>query len=232
MNRLKNHRVYLAGPIDAAPDLGIQWRVKAAKELKNRYGLKVFDPLTKPIQGHSEKEEYIRKRHIAKLSGDFDFVAQTMKKIRKEDLRATDRCDFGLFYMTRDIPHYGTMEEFVTMNRSKKPVLVVFEQGREQVYDWLFGMVPHEYFFDSFDDVYNYLDQVAFSESFTDEFNRWVLWEETEEDKLKDEILSLAQHLLCEWESYDGDNTCWSEFFYERNHILNKFKLLQEKTNA
>lgn len=250
MNRLKSHRCYLAGPIDAAPDLGKTWRIEAAKQLKKRYKLKVFDPLTKPIPDHKETEDYIKNRHLAKELGNYKFVASTMKKIRQEDLRATDGADFGVFFMTRSIPHYGTMEEFVTMNRSKKPVLVVFEQGKKQVYDWLFGMVPHEFFFESFEALYEYLDKVSSDPNFVDEHNRWVFWEEDEKEKLKDDILSLAHNLLCEWSNFDhelvlNDNfrldsilmpdgmvDSYIEFSRFRNDILEKIKLLQETHNA
>lgn len=122
MNRLKNHRCYLAGPIDAAPDLGKTWRIEAAKQLKKRYELKIFDPLTKPIPEHKETEEYIKNRHLAKELGNYKFVASTMKTIRKEDLRATDQCDFGVFFYDSQytsLRHYGRIryDESIQKNR-------------------------------------------------------------------------------------------------------------------
>ena len=246
IQRLKNHRCYLAGPIDAAPDLGEGWRKIIGPILRNKYGLKVFDPLTKPIKNNKETVQIVKERHALKKNGMFDEVAQAMKEIRGQDLRATDGADFGVVYMTRDIPHYGTMEEVVTMNRSKKPILIMFEQGKEQVYDWLLGMFPHEYIFNSWKSLLAYIDNVHSNPDFVDPHNRWVFWEEEEKERLKDELLDEIRNLLCEWEKFDGElilnDSSWTdeniiipdsmaesytEFSWVRRGILDKFKKMK-----
>ena len=55
MNRLKGLRCYLAGPIDQAPDDGVEWRQKITPWLEQK-GVRVLDPCDKPIPDSYYKE--------------------------------------------------------------------------------------------------------------------------------------------------------------------------------
>ena len=71
MNRLKGLRCYLAGPIDQAPDDGVEWRQKITPWLEQK-GVRVLDPCDKPIPDSYYKE-------IGKWSSTFD--ADMMEEI-------------------------------------------------------------------------------------------------------------------------------------------------------
>ena len=65
MNRLKNLRCYLAGPIDHAEDDGVEWRKMMTKWLKERK-VKVLDPCDKPIKNAYYREIEGEKAKIGK----------------------------------------------------------------------------------------------------------------------------------------------------------------------
>jgi nucleoside 2-deoxyribosyltransferase len=171
MNRLKNQRVYLAGAMDRVVDRGASWREDITPFL-NSLGVKVFNPLIKPTSvGLEDYHVGLMKKQL-KENHQYDELSKIMKSIRSTDLRLVDISDFIIVNLDINIHACGTYEEISLANRSKKPILFHVEQGKQNTPDWLFGAVPHEWFFSSWNDLKNYLISID-SDKDIDKKNRW-----------------------------------------------------------
>lgn len=171
MNRLKNQRVYLAGAMDRVPDRGAGWRAEITPFLKSM-GLVVFNPLNKPTEvGKEDHTTHVLKCRL-KEEGRYDELSELMKTIRATDLRLVDISDFLVVNLDITTHPCGTLEEIFLANRSKKPVIVRIEQGKESAPDWLFGTLPHAMFFSRWDEVRSYLSHVDGSGEIED-LGRW-----------------------------------------------------------
>lgn len=159
-NLLKNKTCYLIGAIDRVPDNGAGWRQIMQEVLTKDFGVNVYNPLEKPINLGVEDESERQLRREEKAKGNFDFVASAVRQIRCVDLRMVDKSDFIICYIDTDVHACGTYEELTTANRQKKPIIVFCKQGKVGIPDWIFGMIPHELFFDDIDQVINYLEDV------------------------------------------------------------------------
>lgn len=158
-NVLKDARCYLAGPIDKAADFGRGWRIEIS-EFLNDLGIEIFNPCAKPQHLLNETAESVKYRHKLKSEGKFDEVALLVKEIRHIDLRMVDVCDFLIVHLDNDVRTCGTWEELFTANRSKKPILVHMEQGKENIPDWVLGTIPHEFIFSTWRELKDYLIQI------------------------------------------------------------------------
>lgn len=174
--KLYRKTVYLIGPIDRCPDRGQSWRAILEPYLTDKYGINVYNPLNKPINLGLETPDCIERRKRLKRSGSFDEFAAEIKQIRVVDLRMCDKADFAICYIDTDIHMCGTYEELTWLNRSKKPVLVCCKQGKAGIPDWLFGTLPHELFFDTWDDLLQYVGDVDSGKD-TRTFNRWMFFD-------------------------------------------------------
>lgn len=171
MNRLKHQRVYLAGAMDRVADRGATWRESISPFLKS-LGITVFNPLIKPTSvGLEDYHVGLMKKQL-KENQNYDELSSIMRTIRSTDLRLVDISDFLIVNL--DLNHHacGTYEEISLANRSKKPILIHVEQGKQQTPDWLFGAIPHEWFFSSWSDLKNYLLSID-SDNEIDRKNRW-----------------------------------------------------------
>ena len=112
-----------------------------------------LDPTRKPINIGVEDLENRALRQKAKRAGDFEFVRNQMKQIRPVDLRMVDICDFLVVNIDLDVHATGTYEELYWGNRMKKPCVVRIAQGVEHTPDWLFGTLPFEMIFSTWDEV-------------------------------------------------------------------------------
>lgn len=171
INRLKNQRVYLAGAIDRVADKGVGWRTAITPFLKNM-GVIVLDPLKKTCDIGLENDDIHKLKQEYKDSEQYDKLAEIMKEVRNTDLRMVDISDFLI--VTINIEHHacGTYEETTLANRSKKPILIHMEQGKKHAPDWLFGKVPHQWFFSSWGDLKDYLEHIN-SGDLIKTYNRW-----------------------------------------------------------
>lgn len=174
-NRLKGQTAYLSGAIDRCPNLGVEWRDWLQEILINQYGVIPFNPMNKPvlIAGEHERRE---ERRSWKENGDYDKLQEFVKEIRHVDLRMCDKSDFGIFYLNMNIHSCGTYEELSWMNRSKKPCLIVCEQGKREVPDWLYGTLPIEHIMDNWNELLKYLDHIN-NDEFIDDLGRWIFWD-------------------------------------------------------
>ena len=171
VNKLKNQRVYLAGAMDRVPDRGAGWRADITPFLKSM-GAVVFNPLNKPTEMGKEDEQTHLQKCRLKEEGRYDELSALMRVIRATDLRLVDISDFMVVNLDINTHPCGTLEEIFLANRSKKPVIVHIEQGKENAPDWLFGTLPHSMFFSKWDDVRDYLSRINGSQDM-DDCGRW-----------------------------------------------------------
>lgn len=170
-NKLRGTICYLVGFMDASPEGGRVWREELTPFLENM-GVKVFNPYKKPID--IQIDEISAREDIQKMKdeGRFDEIRPKYKTIRTVDLRMTDLASFLIFYLDLDILTVGSWEEAFTANRAKKPVLFVVKQGKKKFSNWGFWTFPHEFVFDNFDQLKQYLEGVDSGKD-TRTFNRW-----------------------------------------------------------
>ena len=171
MNRLNNQRVYLAGAMDRVADRGTGWRDSITPFLES-LGIVVFNPISKPtdigLEDHNTHQIKIKLKQTEK----YDELASMMKTIRSVDLRLVDISDFMIVNLNLDHYACGTWEELFLCNRSKKPILIYIEQGISNIPDWLFGTIPHQWFFSKWSDLQNYLLHIN-TDKHIDLYNRW-----------------------------------------------------------
>ena len=175
MNRLNNQRVYLAGAMDRVADRGNGWRDNITPFLES-FGVIVFNPIKKPITIAQEDETTHKLKIQLKLEHKYDELSKLMKVIRSVDLRLVDISDFMIVNLDLDVHPCGTYEEIFWANRQKKSIIVHMVQGKQQAPDWLFGTIPHEMIFSSWDEVKNYLNQIH-SQPDIKTFNRWYFFD-------------------------------------------------------
>lgn len=176
-NLLRNHRAYLGGAIDRCPDLGIEWRLYVAEKLRKRWGVIPYNPMDKALLNPiADEHEGRDRRKKWKADGEYDLLKNFIKEIRHVDLRMTDRSDFGIFYIDIDVHNCGTYEELAWMNRGKKPCLIMCKQGVKNIPDWLFGVLPYENFFSTWESLFDYLDEVDSGQA--DDLGRWIFFTE------------------------------------------------------
>lgn len=155
MNKLKGSRFYLCGPIDRVADGGVTWRKKITPSLQ-QLGINVIDPTDKPIEGEENRE--LRKRLLKERN--FKQLAKIMKEIRCIDLRCVDVSDALIVYWDTQVHMVGTIEEVVLANRQKKPILIYFHQGIDDIPDWLLGMLEEEFFFNNWTALLQYIEDI------------------------------------------------------------------------
>jgi hypothetical protein len=174
-NRLKNQRVYLAGAMDRVVDRGNGWRDNITPFLED-LGIIVFNPIKKPSILGQEDERTHKYKTVLKKDKNYDELSSLMKVIRSVDLRLVDISDFLIVNL--DLNHYacGTWEELFLCNRSKKPILIHIEQGKDSVPDWLFGTIPHQWFFSEWSDLKKYLLHIH-SDKNIELYNRWKFFD-------------------------------------------------------
>lgn len=170
-NRLTNQRVYLAGAMDRVADRGNGWRDNITPFLE-KLGVIVFNPIKKPTIIGQEDERTHRYKIKLKAEKKYDELSELMKVIRSVDLRLVDISDFLIVNLDLDVHPCGTYEELFLANRSKKPVVVHIEQGKNKTPDWLFGTIPHQMIFSTWVEVKTYLEHIhTYAE--IDHYNRW-----------------------------------------------------------
>lgn len=173
MANLKNQRCYLAGAIDRVPDRGCQWRDHITPLLAE-FGIQVLNPLQKPTNLGVEDVEMARQKRSLKKKGKYQELSEIMREIRLVDLRMVDISDFLIVNLDLQTHPCGTLEEIFWANRQKKPILIRMEQGKSNAPDWLFGTIPHEFIFDTWESMIQYLDYI--NKSISDKHKRWCFF--------------------------------------------------------
>jgi nucleoside 2-deoxyribosyltransferase len=172
--RLSGQRVYLAGAMDRVADRGATWRDNITPFLQN-LGIEVFNPISKPSNIGLEDCDVHQIKTKLKEKENYDELSSMMKTIRAVDLRLVDISDFLVVNMNLDIHPCGTYEEIFWANRQKKPILIHMEQGKKYSPDWLFGTIPHQMIFSTWDEIKAYLLHMNSSENI-DTHKRWYFF--------------------------------------------------------
>jgi hypothetical protein len=177
MNRLKNSIVYLSGAMDLVPDNGTQWR-NLIKPFLLDLNIRPIDPCDKPEPLFGEKEdknEYKELKTKYREDKDYDNLCKLMKKVRNTDLRFVDLCDFLIVNIDINVHACGTYNEVSIAVQQKKPIIIRCEQGKHNVPFWLFGCIPHETMFSTWDEVREYIRYIDSDEN-PKTLNRWSMF--------------------------------------------------------
>jgi nucleoside 2-deoxyribosyltransferase len=174
MNRLENQRVYLAGAMDRVPDRGSTWRDNITPFLQE-LGVIVFNPINKPSNIGLEDAEVHSLKKKLKQREDYDELSSIMKTIRGVDLRLVDISDFLIVNLDIETHPCGTLEEIFWANRQKKPIIIHMEQGKQQTPDWLFGTIPHQMIFSSWDEIKDHLIHINSAPNI-ETYKRWYFF--------------------------------------------------------
>ena len=173
-NRLKNQRAYLAGAMDRVADRGNGWRDSITPFLES-LDMIVFNPIKKPTTiGIEDFATHSFKKRL-KLEKNYDELSALMRTIRSVDLRLVDISDFLIVNLDLDIHPCGTYEEIFWANRQKKPIIIHMVQGKHNAPDWLFGTIPHDMIFSSWDEIKTYLNHVH-TNAEINTHNRWYFF--------------------------------------------------------
>jgi len=159
MNLLKNTKTYLIGPMENDAD-GQDWREYMEERLNSLFGVKCFNPYKQAfINCASESLDDIEKRKKWRMKGKFDELHIEMQEVIKRDLRLIDLSTFIVCNIDPNRPTWGTVHELVLASLQFKPILVRIKD-KAQMPIWLCGLLDHNLFFESFDDIIQYLDGV------------------------------------------------------------------------
>lgn len=183
MHRLKNQRVYLAGAMDRVKDRGATWRDNITPFLEQLH-ITVFNPISKPTDIGLEDSDTHNIKLKLKHQKRYDELSSMMKTIRSVDLRLVDISDFLVVNLDLDTHPCGTLEEIFLANRQKKPIIIHMVQGKENAPDWLFGTVPHQMIFSTWDEIKSYLIHIDTSENI-DTYKRWYFFDINSKTKCK-----------------------------------------------
>ena len=170
-NNFKKMRTYLVGAMDRVKDGGHGWRDDITPELE-KMGITVLNPCKKTFSHIKEDDKTRRKIEHYKQSGQFEKIRKEYGSIRNADLRCVDLSDFIICNIDLNVHMCGSYEEIVTANRQKKPVLVWCKQGKSNVPNWLFFMLPHQEIFSTMNDLLDYLKFVNSCDDKT-KMKRW-----------------------------------------------------------
>jgi len=171
-NRLKGMTCYLCGPMDRVPDGGTEWRDYVSKKIK-KMGVGVFNPCDKPSD--YAKEDHVTREtiHALKMGGDYDKISDMMKPICAVDLRMVDIAHFIVMNLDLDVHLCGSYHEAFLAMSQRKPVLIRCKQGKADAPNWVFGVVPHQLIFSSWQELLDYLHDIDNSEKEVDHLDRW-----------------------------------------------------------
>jgi len=179
LGRLKGTRCYLTGAMTSAKNPE-GWRREISEILK-KMGVWIFDPCNKPIQGFPLEgmADWVRRKELLEEER-YDEYAKEIKEIRCIDLRMVDVCDFLIGLIDLEIQTCGTWEEIFLANREKKPILLVIVQGKKKAPGWLFGTIPHQFIFNTFEELMEYLRLIDDESIEVDKLKRrWYFFKET-----------------------------------------------------
>lgn len=186
MNRLRQQIFYLAGPMDRVEGRGVEWREMMQDFIWDELQGGVFNPCDKPIDWGVEDETVRKWRHDSldramaldamghKFEADtiYDAVKEHMKAIVASDLRLVDQSGAIIMYVDTDVHMCGSYGEQTWACIQHKPIIINCKQGKANVPDWLLGICCHEMIFCGWDNVKDYLRQVAFDD-IVEHHRRW-----------------------------------------------------------
>ena len=174
-NILERTKTYLVGHMQYAS--GRDWREYAEEEL-SPLSITIFNPYKKPFVKDVDEDERTREKVQRDMErGFYSDVAERMKRIRSYDLNLVDRSDFIIAHIIPEVASWGSSEEITTAVRMKKPIFLSIEGGKHKTPYWFMGKLPHNYIYDSIEEV---VDMIKAINSGTKEIDsdRWRLLRE------------------------------------------------------
>lgn len=171
MNRLRGTTCYLCGPMDRVKDGGKLWRSIISPKLKEM-GIGVFDPCDKPTNFAPEDEDTRNLVERHKKLENYEEVSSIMKPICAVDLRMVDIAHF--IVLNLDVGNHlcGSYHEAFLGITQKKPVIIRCKQGKKNLPNWMFGVVPHQMVFSAWSEVLEYLHHIN-EDKHVKHLNRW-----------------------------------------------------------
>jgi hypothetical protein len=171
-NILYKTRTYLVGHMQYSD--GRDWREYVEEKLKDRHIL-CFNPYRKPFVKDVAEDEETRKRTLEQMEkGYYNDVADRFRQVRNYDLNLVDRSDFIIAHLVPEVASWGSAEEIVTASRMKKPMFIAMQGGKKNTPLWLMGMIPHQYIYDTIEDVVEMLYEIDDGHKAIDSY-RWRL---------------------------------------------------------
>ena len=172
MNLLDKTKTYLVGHMQYLS--GRNWREEVTEKLAP-LGITCFDPYKKPFIKDVEEDEATRQQmDVWMKTKQYDRVTDRMKTIRAYDLNLVDRSDFIIAHLLPDVASWGSSEELVTAVRMKKPIFISMEGGKSKTPLWILGMLPHNYIYNSVDEILDMIKKIDSGEKDIDS-DRWRL---------------------------------------------------------
>ena len=161
MGQLKGARIYLSGPIECTPDLGVGWRDNFTALVKfHNLQLKIINPCNKPLAaGVAINSEFNASNNLRKQEKWVE-LQRVVKKFRKQDLRFTDIADSIVIYVNRDIHLCGSYDELFLAESQRKPLFCIVEGGLPKLPTWLFGVFKLENIFATVEDCVEHLKKL------------------------------------------------------------------------
>jgi len=171
-NLLYRTKVYTLGSMEFGD--GREWRDRLKLEFAG-LSIIILDPYNHQfVHKIDESEEHRQNLIKMRQAGKFDELAVFCKEFRTYDLSCVDRSDFVIWYLDITIPTIGSVEEFTTAVKMKRPSYVVVKQGKTACPLWLFGMIPHNYIKNSLEEVIEEIKGIDNGEIEMDD--RWRLF--------------------------------------------------------
>jgi hypothetical protein len=157
--------------MDRVPDGGVGWREYISIKLQ-KLGIGVLNPCDKPTAFAKEDAGFRDKIETLKNKGDFDSVKSEMRDIAAIDLRMVDIAHFVVMDIDINVHMCGSYHEAFVAVAQKKPLLIMCSQGKKNIPNWLFGVVPHEHMFSCWSELIEYIKHINEDET-VDDLNRW-----------------------------------------------------------
>ena len=90
--------------------------------------------------------------------------------------QVSELADLRRAYIDKDIHSCGTYDEIFESLRRRKPTLIVHKGGKSQMSMWLRGKMNHNFVFDTFDELYAYLEALH-DGTVEPDYTRWVFFD-------------------------------------------------------
>ena len=171
-NLLYRTKTYLVGHMQYLS--GRDWRDDVTEKLE-ALNVTCFNPYKKPFVKDVEEDDAARQRMSDDMDrGYYNDVVERMTQVRSYDLNLVDRSDFIIAHLLPDVASWGSAEELVTAVRMKKPIFISMEGGKAKTPLWIMGMIPHNYIYDSIEEIMEMIKQIDSGEKKIDS-DRWRL---------------------------------------------------------
>lgn len=136
----KRHRkyiyVYLGGPIEAASDLGVEWRKELTPRLE-ALGFRVLDPCQleskKTCMSVQKTNEALRRCKKERRFSEFVLI---MTAIQDNDEALVLKSDIVIAFLPADTPTTGTVDEMWICRKNGGSVYIVTDTPLEKLSSW------------------------------------------------------------------------------------------------